>query len=72
MNFGANVPPGLLLRTEAERRRVESLLLKADMPRSASELLRECVVGEMGDIGDGVILDFDRACPGGGPGEGVP
>lgn len=26
----------------------------------------------MGDMGDCMMLDFDRACPGGGPGEGVP
>ena len=71
MNFGANVPPGVLLRIEL-RKCCELLLIRPDIPRSDSDWFRECARGETGEMGDCMILDFERACPGGGPGDGVP
>lgn len=65
MNCGANVPAGVLFRTEPVRFRPD-----IDIRRSDTELLRACPIG-IGGSGDCMTLDFDRAWPGGGPGDGV-
>ena len=71
MNLGANVPPDGLLRTE-DRNRCDSLLLIPATPIPVADWLRECAIGDTGESGDCITLDLDLACPGGGPGDGVP
>ena len=66
MNCGAKVPadaPPL-----AEPFRLESLRPSPPERRSDTDWFRTC---PNGDAGDCIILDFDLAWPGGGPGEGV-
>jgi len=72
MNFGAKVPVGVLPRTDPERSLDESLLVSPRAAMSDEDWLRECPTGDMGDKGASTTLDFDLACPGGGPGDGVP
>lgn len=73
MNFGANVPgAGDPCLPAGELTLFELLRTKDPIPISASELVRECDdAGALG-MGDCMMADFDRACPGGGPGDGVP
>jgi len=70
MNLGANVPgAGDPCREDGEAICFEFDRIREETPTSASEFVRECAAGAL-ERGDCMIADFDRACPGGGPGEG--
>lgn len=70
MNLGAKVPgPGDPCRgDEVEDGRDTEL--RAAIPGSAREFVRACEEPMGLESGDCMIADFDRACPGGGPGDG--
>ena len=73
MNLGAKVPgAGEPCREDGEDMCFELFRTREDMPKSASELFRECAATGSRASGDCMIADFERACPGGGPGEGLP
>jgi len=70
MNFGAKVPgAGDPCLEDGEETCFELVRTRDEAPISASEFVRECAAGAFAS-GDCMIADFDRACPGGGPGEG--
>jgi hypothetical protein len=69
INCGAKVPgdaPPLI-----EPFRLESLRPSPPERKSDTDWLRTCPNGAPGESGACMILDFDLAWPGGGPGEGV-
>jgi hypothetical protein len=63
----------MLLRFEFDLRRVELLLAMGPaLPNGEKDWLRLCVAvmdGDIGDIGDDTMVDFDRKCPEGVPGD---
>ena len=66
------MPAGVLFLMDPARNRRESLRLNPDT-RSETELLRACPAATGCEVGDcSIMLDLDLACPGGGPGDGVP
>lgn len=72
MNGGANVPAGVPMRLEFDRRRAESLRLRGDAS-CGRDWFRECpmLLGDSGSDNEvETSVDFGRAREGGGPAEG--
>jgi hypothetical protein len=69
MNCGAKVPGDAPPRIEPFL--LESLRPSPPERRSDTDWLRTCPIGTPGESGACMMLDFDLAWPGGGPGEGV-
>jgi len=72
MKGGANVPgAGDPCLEDGDGACFEFDRTRDERPKSARVFVRECDGADGAGVGDDMIEDLDRACPGGGPGEGV-
>lgn len=76
MNVGVNVPPAItLLLLELDRNREELLLARPwTVPSGEKDWLRVCMgplAEGSGEFGEDTFVDFERACPEDGAGEGL-